>query len=125
MGGVGHELALGIEGTLKAAKQPIEGIGEFLELVSGAGQGEALVQVARGDPPGGCRDRPQRAQHSPGNQPARRDGDQHHGRQGNPGHHQEAVQGGTELPESLRVSGCRAHWQSPWPRAAAAATRDR
>jgi hypothetical protein len=46
VGGVGDELALRSEGGFQAAKQLVERVGEMLELVVGALEREASVQVA-------------------------------------------------------------------------------
>ena len=68
--GVGGEAPLRFEGGLQPREQAVEGVGELLELVVGSVQGQPLVQAAGGDPPGGGRDRVQRAQHPAGQQPA-------------------------------------------------------
>jgi hypothetical protein len=47
VGGVGDELALGSERGVKPLEQFVEGVGEFLELVLGTVERQALVQ-ARG-----------------------------------------------------------------------------
>ena len=72
--GVGGEAPLRVEGGLQPREQAVEGVGELLELVVGSVQGQPLVQAAGGDPPGGGRDRAQRAQHPARQQPADRDG---------------------------------------------------
>ena len=63
---VRDEPALGLERRLEPAEQPVERVAELLELVVGAVEREALVQVALGDPPGASAHRPHRAQRSPG-----------------------------------------------------------
>jgi hypothetical protein len=70
VGDVGDELALGGEGGLEPAEQPVEGVRQLLELVVGAVQRQALVKVKGGNMPCGCRDRAQRAQHPARHHPA-------------------------------------------------------
>ena len=70
--GVGDELALGAEGCLQPGQQRVEGVAEFLELVIGAGEGEALAQAGGGDLAGGRGDGAQRPQHAAGDEPAER-----------------------------------------------------
>jgi hypothetical protein len=99
VGGVGDEAALGIQGVLlgveggiQPAQQPVDGVGQVLELVVGPGHGEALVQVGLGDLAGGGGDGPQGPQHPTGHQPAGRDGDRQHDRQGDAGQDQQLPQ---------------------------------
>jgi hypothetical protein len=71
VGGVGDEAALAVEGgAVEALQHGVEGVGEVLELVVGAVQGDALLQVAVGDPAGGGGDVLQRPQRPAGQQPA-------------------------------------------------------
>ena len=51
VGGVGDELALGLERGLEPGEQAVEGVPEFLELVVGALEREAFIQARRGDSP--------------------------------------------------------------------------
>jgi len=58
VGGVGDESALAVEGVVEALEHDVEGVGQLLELVVWAVEGEAFVQAAVGgwgvgDPPGG------------------------------------------------------------------------
>jgi hypothetical protein len=62
MRGVGDELALGGKGGLQACQQTIDGVGEFGELVAGAGEGQPLAQAGGGDLAGGRGDGAQRLQ---------------------------------------------------------------
>jgi hypothetical protein len=70
VGGVGDEAALAVEGAVEALQHGVEGVGQVLELVVGPLQGDALLQVAVGDPAGGGGDVLQRPQRPPGQQPA-------------------------------------------------------
>jgi tetratricopeptide (TPR) repeat protein len=97
---VGGKPPLGVEGGLQPREQPVEGVGEFLELVVGPGQGQPFVQAACGDPPGGGGDRAQRAQYPPGDDPADRDGDHRDGREGDGGGDQQMVPVEGDLRES-------------------------
>ena len=49
VGGVGDEASLGVERRFEAGEKPVDGVAEVLQLVVGAGECEALVQVALGD----------------------------------------------------------------------------
>ena len=100
VGGVGDETPLGVERGLQPGEQVVEGVAEFLELVVGSGQGQALVQAAGGDPPGGGGDRAQRAQHPSGDEPAESDGGDRDDGQGDAG-----------LEQQLRLS--KAIWGDP------------
>jgi hypothetical protein len=64
--GAGDELALEGEGAIEAVEQLVEGVGELLELVVGAGEMESLMQIGGGDLPGGRGDRTQRSQEAAG-----------------------------------------------------------
>jgi hypothetical protein len=60
VGGVGGKaalassaFALGGKGGIQPAQQPVDGVGQVLELVVGPGGGQPLVQGVRGELPGG------------------------------------------------------------------------
>ena len=55
--GVGDEPALRGERRLQPFQQPVDGVGEVLDLVGRARHGQPLVQVVGGDPPGRRGDR--------------------------------------------------------------------
>ena len=74
VGGVGDEASLGVERRFEAGEQPVDGVAEILELVVGAGEREALVQVALGDLTGGGGHDPQRSQDSTRDEPAEQHG---------------------------------------------------
>ena len=78
VGGVGDEVALGVEGGLKAGEQVVEGAAEFCQLVGGFAEVEAPAEVAGGDGFGGGGDGAQRVQEPAGDEPAesQRDGKQ-------------------------------------------------
>ncbi len=76
--GVGDEPALGGERALQPGQQLVDGVGEILDLVQRAGDGEPLVQVVRRDPAGRGGHGAQRAQHPVGDEPAERDRHHHH-----------------------------------------------
>ena len=78
MGGVGDEVSLSLERRVESAEQLVEGVPEFLELVLWAIEGEALVQVGRGDPSGLAGDGPDGPQHPAGNEPAGQKGEDGH-----------------------------------------------
>ena len=69
----------------QAAEQPVDGVAEVFELVTGSLEGEAFVEGTFGDPPGGRRHRAQRAQNPARDQPAECDRDRGHDRQRDPG----------------------------------------
>ena len=71
MGGVGDEPALRGERAVQAFQQRVDRVGEVFQLVTGAVDGEPLVQAVGGDPPRGRGHYPQRAQHPARDQPAR------------------------------------------------------
>jgi hypothetical protein len=73
VGGVGDELALGLEGRLEPTEESVERVAQLFELVAGAVEGRALVQVGRRDVPRGRRDHPQPAQDAAGDDPAQHD----------------------------------------------------
>ena len=79
---VGGELALGLERGLEPLEQRVEGAAELAQLVVGAAQGEAPVEVAGGDLPRGGGDRAQRPQRAAGDEPAEPGGEQRHDREG-------------------------------------------
>ena len=70
MRGVGHEAPLRLERGLQACEQVVEGASELLELIVGALDVQALVQIGRGDVPGRRCDRAQGPQQPTGDQPA-------------------------------------------------------
>ena len=107
--GVGDELALERERALEPVEQLVEGVCELLELVVGAGEVQALVQVGGGDLPGGCRDRAQRPQEPPGHQPTDREREPGHDRQGDRGGDQQLMPVGAVLRDAGRrvLSGSR------------------
>jgi hypothetical protein len=78
-------MPLGVERRLQPREQLVEGVAEFLELVVGSWQGQAFVQAASGDPPGGGGDRAQRAQHAARQQPPGPDRSRGHDAQGDGG----------------------------------------
>jgi hypothetical protein len=78
VGGVGGKAALGVEGGVQAREHLVEGVGQLLELVVGAVQGDALVQGALRQALGGGGDALQRAQHLPGHHPAQPQRPQRH-----------------------------------------------
>jgi hypothetical protein len=73
VGGVGCESLLFGDVCLEPREEAVDGVGEILQLVTGPGEREALVQVALGDLPCGHRHRPQRAQDPARDQPTERD----------------------------------------------------
>ena len=97
MRGVGHELALELKGALEARQKLVECVPELLELVVGAGETEALVQVGGGDLPGGRRDRAQRRQEPAGDEPAEHERKRGHDSQGDPGRDQQLTSVGAVL----------------------------
>ena len=100
VGGVGDELALERKRALQPAKQLVEGVCELLELVVGAGEVQALVQVGGRDLPGGRRDRAQRPQEPPGHQPTDREREHGHDRQRDPGCDQQLMPVGAVLRDA-------------------------
>ena len=76
--GVGDEPPLRGERTLQPLQQPVDGVGEVLQLVPGTGHGQPLVQAVRRDPPGGHGHLPQRAEHPAGHDPAEHQRDHGH-----------------------------------------------
>ena len=80
--GVGDESALCLEGVVQPGEQGVERVAEFLELVVGSGEGEALVQVGGRDVADGGGDRAQRAQNPSGHRPTQGDRDDRHAGQG-------------------------------------------
>ena len=90
--GVGDEPALGLERRLQAPEQPVEGVTEFLELVVGSFEREALMEVPLGYAAGPRAHRPDRPQRSSGHQPAEPDRRQRHDRQREPRPGEERVQ---------------------------------
>jgi hypothetical protein len=95
--GVGDKLTLRLERSVEPRKQVIEGVPEFLELVLGAVEGQALVQTGGGDPSGRAGDGPDRSQHPAGNQPAGQDGEYGHDRQSDSRVDQKLVRVGSAL----------------------------
>ena len=69
--GVGHEAPLAGERGRQALEHPVEGVGQLLELVARALQGDALAEVVLRDALGRRRDALQRAQHAAGHAPSR------------------------------------------------------
>ena len=67
---VRDETPLRGERALQPLQQAVDGVGEILQLVLGAGHGQPLMQVVLGDPLGGRRHLPQRAQHPARDNPA-------------------------------------------------------
>ena len=67
---VGHEAPLAGEGARQPLEHRVEGVGQLLELVARALQGDALVERVLRDAPRRRGDPLQRAQHAPGDQPA-------------------------------------------------------
>ena len=78
VGGVGDEVTLRLERSVEPPEQVIEGVPEFLQLVLRAVEGQALVQVGRGDPSGRAGDGPDGSQHPAGNEPAGEEGEHGH-----------------------------------------------
>ena len=70
--GVGHEVALGLEGRFEPPEEVVEGPAEFGELVVGTVEAEASMQVGGGDLLGGGGDRAQRSQEPTGEPPGER-----------------------------------------------------
>lgn len=79
--GVGDEAPLGAEGRFEAGEEPVDGVAEALQLVVGAGEREALVQVALGDLTGGGGHDPERSEDSARDEPAEQHGHADHGDQ--------------------------------------------
>jgi hypothetical protein len=70
VGGVGGELALGGEGGVQAGQHRVEGVGQLLQLILGAGQLDAARQVGDLDVAGHRGDAADGAQHPAGDHPA-------------------------------------------------------
>ena len=85
VGGIGCESLLFGDVRLEPCEEAVDGVGEILQLVTGPGEREALVQVALGDLPCGRRHRAQRPQDAARDKPAERDRDDRHDRQRDPG----------------------------------------
>ena len=82
VGGVGDEVTLRVERRVEPPEQVVEGVAEFLQLVLRAVEGQALVQVGRGDPSGRAGDGPDGSQHPAGNEPAGEEGEDGHDGEG-------------------------------------------
>ena len=67
---VGDESLLAGERGIEPLEHHVEGVGQLLELVIGAGEREALTEPQLGRPPRGLGDRPHRPQRPPGSEPA-------------------------------------------------------
>ncbi len=77
MGRVGDEALLTGERPIESFEHLVERVGELLELIRRAVQGDALVEVDIGEAPGRGRDRLEGAQHPARDHPAQ--ADRHHG----------------------------------------------
>jgi hypothetical protein len=89
--GVRDEAALGGERAVEAFQHVVERIGEFLELVLGAAQGQPLSQVLVRSAASGLGDGPDRPKHPAGDEPAQCAGDHGHHAQADQGEQQQAV----------------------------------
>jgi hypothetical protein len=78
VGGVGDEAALGLERGFQPGEQVVDGVGEASQLVVGAAQRQAFVQVSLGDLPSRVRHETKRSQHPAGDDPSEGDGDGAH-----------------------------------------------
>ena len=58
VGGVGDEATLRVERPFQPSEEPVDGVAQLGELVSGPGQGQTLMEVVLGDVPGGVGDGP-------------------------------------------------------------------
>ncbi|HYZ77910.1 MAG TPA: hypothetical protein VE596_11110 [Gaiellaceae bacterium] len=83
--GVGDELPLGGEGGFQAIEKVIEGVGELLQLVVGAGERKPPVEIAGRDLASTVVERAQRPEDAPGGEPAEQDRGRGHQREGDPG----------------------------------------
>jgi hypothetical protein len=90
--GVRDEAALGGERAVEAFQHVVERVGELLELVLGAGEGQPLPQVLVRGAAGGLGDGPHRPQHPAGDEPAQAAGEHGHHAQADQGEQQQAVQ---------------------------------
>lgn len=75
VGGVGDEVALGVEGGLQAGEQVVGRVAELGQLVRGLAESKSPVEVSGGDDCGGGGDGAQRAQEPAGDEPAQSQGD--------------------------------------------------
>jgi hypothetical protein len=95
--GVGDEAALRVEGGFEPCQEPVDRVGEILQLITRALQGEPLVQVVLRNAPRRRGDLSQRPQHAAGDEPAEPDRDERHDRQRDPGLEQQLVELGRVL----------------------------
>jgi hypothetical protein len=105
--GVGDESSLCIECGLEPLQQPVDRVGELLEVVVSSVHSQAVVEVVFGDPAGSRRDRAQRCQDPPGHDPAEHGRDDAHNRQRDPGLHEQLMQINRVPVADRRVSRCR------------------
>ncbi|GAA2852224.1 hypothetical protein GCM10020220_046910 [Nonomuraea rubra] len=85
-------MALGVEGGLQPGEQVVEGVAELGQLVGGAAEVQAPVEVPGGDDLGGGGDGAQRSQEPSGDVPAEGQGDGDQDGQGDGGPDEELGQ---------------------------------
>ena len=75
VGGVGDESSLAVEGAVKPFEHGVECVSEVFDLIVGPDEGDALVQAAVGNPPGGRGNLLQRTQRLACEEPSESSGD--------------------------------------------------
>ncbi|GIH02703.1 hypothetical protein Rhe02_07700 [Rhizocola hellebori] len=78
VGGIGDEPLLRVQRGLQPSEQVVDGVGQVLQLVAAAGQGQPLVHVAIGDLAQASGHRQHRTQHAAGDQPTEKQRDYRH-----------------------------------------------
>jgi hypothetical protein len=109
--GVGHEPALAGEGPVEAGQHVIEGVCQFLELVVGPVEADALAEMLLRGSPGGSGERVEREQDPPSRRPPQDAGHDRGDAQAGEGPQQQyvkvagALAGGPEAEDGLLASG--------------------